>query len=150
VIVSLIVVADTTPLNYLILMGRVEILNLLYGRVLIPDAVLQEILAPRAPLAVRAWARSLPDWVEVANVNLDTTVWPKQLGAGEVEAIHLALERRADIVMMDDQAGRRVAEQRGLFVSGTLAVLLQAARLSLLDFDQSVAELEHFPLRYSF
>ena len=68
---------------------------------------------------------------------------------GEREAISLALEIFADVVLMDDQSGRIAAEDRGLFVSGTLSVLLQAARLSLLDFEAAMIELKQLGFRVS-
>jgi predicted nucleic acid-binding protein len=144
-----IVVADTTPLNYLILMRETGLLKVLYNRVLVPAAVLAEMLAAGAPLEVRTWASQPPGWVDVVSpVQIDSTL-PVQLGSGEREAISLALERHADVVLMDDQPARLVAEERGLFVSGTLSVVLQASRLGLLDFEAAIALLKALGFRVS-
>ena len=61
----MIVVSDTTPLNYLVLIDAIHILPALYGSVAMPNAVHQELTAPGAPGAVRAWATRLPEWVSV-------------------------------------------------------------------------------------
>jgi predicted nucleic acid-binding protein len=59
------VVADTGPLNYLVLIGDIELLPKLFGRVLAPQAVCDELADRDAPAAVRAWAAQRPAWLEV-------------------------------------------------------------------------------------
>ncbi len=145
----MIVVADTSALNYLVLMNRAEILQILYKRVVIPHAVRNEMLADGAPSAVCDWAADLPGWVDlVSALRLDPRL-PEQLGIGEREAISVALEMSADVVLMDDQPARLAAEQCGIFVSGTLSVLLQASRLGLLDFEASLVQLKALGFRVS-
>jgi hypothetical protein len=61
----MIVVADTTPLNYLVLIGQIELLSALYRTVLIPQEVHRELQQPGTPPTVRAWATNLPAWCEV-------------------------------------------------------------------------------------
>jgi predicted nucleic acid-binding protein len=61
----MIVVADAGPLHYLILIGAVDVLGPLYNRVVLPEAVAQELRYQRAPAAVRAWISSLPGWAEI-------------------------------------------------------------------------------------
>jgi len=61
----MIVVADTGPLNYLILLGHIEVLHILYGEVVIPPAVQDELLDPSAPEPVRSWISSPPPWLEI-------------------------------------------------------------------------------------
>jgi len=60
-----IVVADTSPINYLILTEEIDILAKMYGNVVIPRAVHDELLCPSAPEIVRGWMGQLPAWVEV-------------------------------------------------------------------------------------
>jgi predicted nucleic acid-binding protein len=60
----MIVVADTSPINYLILIGHVEVLPLLYGQIFIPHAVHDELLDGNAPTVVRAWAKNPPQWLQ--------------------------------------------------------------------------------------
>jgi predicted nucleic acid-binding protein len=64
----IVVVADTSPLNYLIQIDCHELLPALYGQVLIPAAVFQELQHAGTPAAVFGWARQLPPWVEVREV----------------------------------------------------------------------------------
>jgi predicted nucleic acid-binding protein len=64
----MIVVADTSPLNYLILMGKADVLPAIYGRVLTPNAVLVELRHPGAPAAVLAWSATPPAWLEIQQV----------------------------------------------------------------------------------
>jgi len=121
-----IVVADTTPLNYLIKLGYPDVLRELYGRVLVPPAVLTEMQHPEAPPEVQAWAAAPPVWLEEMQVmHLDATL-ADELGMGERQAISLALQLHADVLLIDELAGRRQAEERHLLVTGTLTVLLQA------------------------
>jgi predicted nucleic acid-binding protein len=126
-----VVVADTTPLNYLILIGQVELLRELFGKVMIPEAVLAELHHPKAPSAVANWLLRLPEWLTVEKVErLDQTI---QLGHGENEAISLAVERHILIVLMDERRGRSAAETRGLLPIGTLNILDLADERGLVD-----------------
>jgi predicted nucleic acid-binding protein len=129
----MIVVADTSPINYLILIEEIDILTKMYGRVVIPRTVHHELLRPSAPEMVRAWISQLPAWLEVhAPVNAPDASLIK-LDPGERDAILLAGELRADQLIVDDRQGRREAEKRGIPVMGTLGVLREAATIGLLD-----------------
>jgi predicted nucleic acid-binding protein len=64
----MIVVADTSPLNYLVRLGHPDVLREIYGRVLVPSAVLSESQQPDAPAEVRAWASEPPAWLEERQV----------------------------------------------------------------------------------
>jgi predicted nucleic acid-binding protein len=88
----MIVVADTTPLNYLALIGQIELLAALYRSVLIPREVHRELQRPKAPAPVRAWAANLPPWCEVRTVSSAPDPALSELDPGEREAIQLALE----------------------------------------------------------
>lgn len=126
-----VVVADTTPLNYFILIGQTDVLHALFGEVLIPEAVLTELRHPKAPAAVSDWLQTLPNWLRVVKVTLmDDTI---QLGKGENEAISLAVEKKVSIVLMDERRGRSAAEARGLLPVGTLNILDLADEQGLLD-----------------
>jgi predicted nucleic acid-binding protein len=126
-----VVVADTTPLNYLILIDQVELLRELFCKVMIPEAVLTELRHPKAPAAVANWLLRHPEWLTVEKVErLDQTI---QLGQGETEAISLAVERKISIVLMDERRGRSAAETRGLLAVGTLNILDLADERGLLD-----------------
>ncbi len=79
----MIVLSDTSPLNYLLLIGHVEILPAIFGGLIIPEAVAAELTHARAPDVVRHWIASPPAWCQVRTVTqLDRTI---PLGKGEVE-----------------------------------------------------------------
>jgi predicted nucleic acid-binding protein len=138
----MIVVADTTPINYLILIGEIDVLAKLYGRVVIPPAVQEELTRSRAPESVRAWIMRPPAWLEIlspAPMPEDTAL--SKLDAGERDAIALAEELSADQLIVDEMLGRREAERRGLSVIGTIGILREAAEEGLLDLRISIERL---------
>ena len=137
----MIVITDTTPLNYLVLIDRAEVLPQLYDRVLIPSAVREEFQAPETPPAVRAWVNNPPDWLQIRPVESGPDPATEPLGPGEREAIALAEELHADRLIIDDRAARRVATQRKLTVIGTLGVLVEAAERGLIGFPETIARL---------
>jgi predicted nucleic acid-binding protein len=135
----MIVVSDTSPLNYLILLGVEEILPAIFGTVLAPPAVLLEMQHPKASEKVRRWATTPPIWLEV-RVPASTLPF-EHLGLGESEAIALAMEIRADRVLIDDRAALGIASELGLSCFGTLAVLDLAAEKGLVDLPAVISEL---------
>ncbi|MCW5933752.1 MAG: DUF3368 domain-containing protein [Fimbriimonadia bacterium] len=134
-----IVVSDTGPFRYLIAIDHIDILRQMFGRVLLPQTVYQELTHLSSPDIVRDWFDDLPIWIEVVEVFLEEPT--EDIGIGEQEAICLALENKADVVLMDDARARKVATQKGLQVAGTLRLLFQAAKLNLLDFHQAIEAL---------
>lgn len=121
------IVADTTPLNYLVLIQAADILPNLYRTVLIPPAVEAELAHPSTPASVRAWISQPPRWLEVVSVKQPVDSALAHLDAGEREAISLASELQAMLLLMDERDGVTIARQRGLKVVGTLAALDLAA-----------------------
>jgi predicted nucleic acid-binding protein len=145
----MIVVADTTPLNYLVLIDEIEVLCALYRSVLIPQEVHRELQNPKAPPVVRAWASSLPAWCEVRSLTSIPDDALNELDAGERDAIQLALDAGVDTLLMDESNGRREALRRRLKVTGTVAVLEKAAQRGLIDFHSSLKRLEQTSFRLS-
>lgn len=97
----MIVVADTSPLNYLVLTGLVDVLQPLYARVIVPETVVEELRSVGAPAALQAWINSPPDWLEVRpDPPADFTL--RFLDPGEPAALALAELLRADEVLIDD------------------------------------------------
>ncbi len=95
------IVADTAPLNYLVLIEAVGILPRLFASVLIPPAVKKELSHGNAPAAVSTWIANPPSWLKV--VNLKTSVVAlSHLDDGEAEAIALALEQPGTLLLMDE------------------------------------------------
>jgi len=95
-----------------------------------------------APEEVRTWVGNLPAWCEVRHLTLlGEAETLAHLGAGEREAILLAQELRAEVVLMDEHDGRQAARSRGLTVTGTLGILERAAERGLLDLPSTLARL---------
>lgn len=135
----ILVVADTGPLCYLILIEAIELLPRLYDQVVIPSAVLAELTHPKAPLAVKSWASALPSWAEVrvaAHSELDHLLDP-----GEAEAIILAEQLKADSLLLDEMEARREALRRGLPVAGTIGVLEKAAERNFISLSEAFTRL---------
>jgi predicted nucleic acid-binding protein len=145
----MIVVADTSPLNYLILIARVDVLEVLYGRILIPHAVHDEMLSPKAPASVRAWAISPPEWLNIVSPSAIYSPPLPRLDRGETEAIVLAGELSADWLLIDETAGRDEAGRRGIQTIGTLGVLRDAHHAGLLDLRTSLDEIVLLGFRVS-
>ena len=145
----MIVVADTSPINYLILIGQIDILETIYGRILIPHAVHDELLSPKAPPAVRAWAANPPHWLELLSPSTRTILAIPRLDPGETEAIALAEAIRADWLLIDEIAGRKEAIRRGLQTIGTLGILLEAHRSGMLDLKTALGQLKGACFRVS-
>ena len=137
----MIVVADTSPLNYLILIDHISILETLYSRILVPHAVHDELLRSKAPAGVRAWALNPPAWVELLSPSTTPTALLAKLDLGEAEAIALAEQLRADWLLIDEADGRDEATRRGLRTIGTLGILRDAHRAGLLNFRDEVIRL---------
>ena len=114
----MIVIADTGPLNYLILIGEIEVLPKLYGRILVPPAVCTELRRLHAPDPVRLWIAKPPPWLETRAPRQapDAELLKARLDAGERDAILLAQELGADSLIIDERRGRREAE-RGICIS---------------------------------
>lgn len=137
----MIVVADTGPLRYLMLVEEISLLRTLYGQITIPLAVRTELSQPNTPIPVRLWIQNLPGWIEVRSPGLPLPTFPLKLGLGEREAIALALELGADAILTDDHAARTEALRRQVPVLGTLGILDLAAEQGLVDFRVAVGKL---------
>lgn len=138
----MIVVADTSPLNYLVLIGSVECLPLLYGKVYIPPACASELVAPAAPLQVRSWFENSPTWLIVAAPKDPNDPRLSHLDRGEREALALAMELHASLVLIDERDGRSAAKICGLTIAGTLRVLADAAAVGAVNLELAFIRLQ--------
>ena len=143
-----VVIADSSPLNYLMLIGSVDVLHRLYGTVVVPQQVITELTDPTAPHEVRGWALHLPDWIDVRVVVVDDTAL-LHLDPGERAAITLAQSEPGALLVIDDTAGRIEASRRGILNTGTLGVLRAAALKGLLDLPTAFARLLETNFRVS-
>jgi predicted nucleic acid-binding protein len=137
----MLVIADSSPLHYLVLIDQAAVLPRLVGQVLIPTMVAQELQRGRMPAPVRDWIASPPDWLEIRSIRRMPETALLRLGVGEREAIVLAQEVRAALLLMDDLEGREEAARRALPVMGTLGVLERAAERGWLDLPAAIARL---------
>ena len=126
----MIVIADSTPLNYLILIHQVDLLPQLFDRILIPPAVFGELQHQETPDVVRRWIASPPSWLHVQALRSVLDPALGFLDPGEREAIALAEELQADQLLLDDADARREAARRNLPFIGTLGVLREAAAVN--------------------
>lgn len=145
-----VVVADATPLHYLILIGAIQVLPHTFERIHVPVEVRDELSCEATPLDVRTWMQQPPHWLEVAAAPLvaagDSSL--DALDSGERAAIVLAESIGADLILIDDRAGATLAQRRGLAVTGTLGVMDLASRAGLLDLHDAFVRLQKTNFRY--
>jgi predicted nucleic acid-binding protein len=142
-----VVIADTGPLNYLLLIDQISLLPRLFEMVHIPDAVRAELADAAAPPIVRGWIATPPSWLLIEPTPAAMAPSPK-LDAGEQAAIALAVQLSAGLLLIDDRAGVRVALAQGLDVVGTLGILDRAARIGLVDLVACLTRLKTTNFRY--
>ena len=143
----MLIVADTSPINYLVLVGIEHGLFELYGGIVVPEQVMNELRDPASPHRVAEWIAKLPTWVRIEQA--DVRMVPDHLGIGERAAIELATRLNADRLLLDDREARALAERMGLRVAGTLAVIVDAARAGLIDPLRVLADLQRTSFRAS-
>lgn len=143
-----VVVADSSPLNYLTLIGSVDVLQRLYRTILVPQQVITELTDPAAPRNVRDWALSLPDWVDV-RVTVVNDAGMLHLDPGERAAITLAQSEPGALLLIDDAAGRTEASRRGILNTGTLGILRASALKGFVDLRVVLAQLLETNFRVS-
>jgi predicted nucleic acid-binding protein len=143
------VIADTSPLNYLILIGHIDLLPVLFEKLVLPATVQSELASSKAPPLIRNWTANLPAWLEVREAPLDLAedVSLKGIDAGEKAAIQLAVSLNADLLLMDDRKGVGAALRKGLRVTGTLGILDLGAQRGLINFAQAVGRLRRTTFR---
>src|SRR4051812_4641502 len=138
----MIVVADSGPPHYLILIEHIELLHRFYEQVVIPEAVVDELRAPGSPVIVSKWIAHPPEWLVVIPVpqgQIESV--SDDLDPGERAAIALAGTIGADLLLIDDAAGRLEAKRRHLRVTGTLGVLRAGAEEGIIDVPDTLSRL---------
>jgi predicted nucleic acid-binding protein len=124
-------VSNTSPLSNLAVIGRLDLLKSQFSPIWIPEFVLKELGAHPDPVARAAIQDALDNgWVRCASPAASPllSLLFLHLHRGEAEAIALAVDLHADVVIIDEQEGREFAAQVGLHVIGVLGVLLRAKR----------------------
>ncbi len=136
-----IVVADTGPIRYLVLIGQADLPARPFGAISVPATVADELRHPNARDEVRAWAADAPPWLSVHPDPLEFLPELRRLDLGERAAIGLAGAVGAGLLLIDDRAGVAAARKLGFRVTGTLGVLVEAAGHGLLDLSAAFAAL---------
>ena len=128
-------VSNTSPLSNLASIDRLDLLKSQFSEVRIPSAVADELAAHPNPTALALLHSALGNWIQIVKPQ-DTPLYRmlrRQVDPGEAEAIALAVDLNADIVIIDEQEGRALARQVNLSVTGTLGILLRAKRSGLIQ-----------------
>jgi predicted nucleic acid-binding protein len=137
----MLVVADSSPLIVLIEIELIGILPRLFGQVVIPPQVATELLRSTRPQAVQDFMVSRPAWlVEKPPAAIEAI---PLLHAGEIAAICLAQELKADLLLIDEINGRKAAAERRIPFTGTIGILEFAADRGLLDLQEAFARIKN-------
>jgi predicted nucleic acid-binding protein len=138
------VVADASPVIALARIGRLELLRDVFHSICLPDAVWREVAEAGLD---RAGAHTVlhADWITRRSIADEAmvSVLRRDLGAGEAEAIVLAHEAGADVLVIDERMGRAAATRLGLRVTGLVGVLIEARERGLLPDAEAVIEALH-------
>ena len=120
----MIVVSNSTPLISLSKVGKINLLQDIFGKVFIPNAVYDEVVVHGEKRS--GW--DLPDFIEAKQLTnmMASQFLQAQLDYGESEAIVLAKEMNADLLILDEKKARRIAKLNGITVIGTVGVLQKA------------------------
>ena len=130
----MIVVSDSSVLIALSRIGHLGLLKSLYSKIMIPQAVYDEVVQAEEERPGSAEVLAA-DWIEVQQVTdrVAVTLLREQLDRGESEAIVLAIEAEAQALLIDEARGRRIAQARGLAHIGTVGIVVLAKRQGLVD-----------------
>ena len=128
----MIIIADSSPLIALAVISKLELLDKLYEEIYVPNAVFQE-LADNDKAFANELRRFLTGRIKEVKNRLAVDVLLSDIGAGEAEAIILALEQHPDVVLIDDLKARKFTKLRGLNIIGTLGILLKAKKEGLVQ-----------------
>lgn len=140
----MIVVSDTSPITNLAAISQLDLLKELYTRIIIPVAVYDEMVNIGKPVPGAIEVQTL-SWIQTqAVVDRQRVITIQEseenIDLGEAEAIALALDLKADLLLMDERRGRLVATSYGLQVTGLLGVLVQAKQNNLIKIVKPVVD----------
>lgn len=126
----MIVVSDTSPILSLALIGQLELLHDLYGTIVIPEAVRSEIATDQSG----AWEVGQAAWIITRPIAPDAVLklLLREVDRGEAEAITLALQTNAQVLLVDERKARHLAAYLELGVVGLLDVLQAAKQRQLI------------------
>jgi len=127
------VVSNTSPITNLAAVNKLNLLQQLYGNIIIPEAVFQELTGINNPVPGGNEVQTF-EWIQTRQViNRDqVTALRLELDEGECEAIVLAMELNANRLLIDERRGRTIAVNLGLKITGVLGILIVAKRRGLI------------------
>jgi predicted nucleic acid-binding protein len=127
----MVVISDTSVITNLIQLDHLRLLKELFGNIIVPQKVFEELA--RLPEQIEIIERY--DWIEIKQISdrEHFSKLQKTLDPGEAEAIVLALELRADALLIDEKKGRKIAQEYGITITGLLGVLVDAKSEHLID-----------------
>lgn len=143
----MIIVSDTTPLRYLIEIAEVHLLETLFGKVIIPEKVAEELQRPKTPQQVKDWMLARPAWLEVRKADLSLFTPQKKIDDGEREAFALALKLKADAILLDDKNALPEAKRLNLQTIALFTLLERSAARNLIDLQAAVAAMRKTSFR---
>lgn len=125
------VVSNTTPIISLLKIGKLELLQKLYGEILIPNEVFNEIESGKNKEFYTDLSKI--KWIKIEKIkNKKSLIYFLDLDKGEAEAIILATEKEADLIILDETLGRFHAKHAGMRITGTIGVLLKAKKMGFI------------------
>lgn len=145
----MLVVSNSSPLIYLAKIHQIALLQELFGEILVPFSVYTEVITigkDEGYSDANLVEEAVKDgWLQVSQIRSKIPILEKfgELDDGERDAIALAVEKKAELVLIDDAAGRHVAKALHLRVKGTLYVILLALQKNLINPKEAKNELEH-------
>ena len=145
----MLVISDTSPLCYLLLIEQVDLLPQMYSRVVIPQAVRDELADERSPKRVKRWIEEPPIWLKIQPVSAQLDADLEELDLGERESILLAEQLNADLLLVDDRKARQVARSRKVRIVGVLGILEEAATMGIVDLPKAIVRLQQTTFRVS-
>jgi len=123
----LIIIADSSPLISLAIIDMLELLEYYFDKVYVPFAVYKEVSVFEKPFSEKLKHYLEQKVLTVENIHM-VSVINERIDLGEAEAITLAFEKKADLIILDDSKARKTAKRNGLTVIGTLGLLLEAKK----------------------
>ncbi len=129
---QMIIISDSSPLISLAIIGKLGTLTHLYEEIYVPTAVYKEVTKANKPFAKELKLFLTGKTKNVQN-KMAVDILLSDIGAGEAEAIILALEQHPDVILIDDLKARRFAKIKGVNVMGTMGLLLMAKKEGLIE-----------------
>ncbi|MCI4671751.1 MAG: DUF3368 domain-containing protein [Bacteroidia bacterium] len=127
----MLIISDTSVITNLIQLNELSLLENLFGRVIIPEKVYSEL----GKLLAQKKIIDESNWIDIRAIS-DKILYAKlenSLDPGEAEAITLAVELEADVLLIDEKKGRKIAQEHGVLITGLLGVLIEAKEVGLLE-----------------